>query len=164
MSDAPQQLYAVLVALQGDTLLLPNLAVSEVVSLRDLRALPGAPLWFAGLLELQGSMLPVLSFELLGAGKPEIAQRRSRVVVLNSVSTRIAGGRYGLLAEGHPHLITLNRAALRPAEARPGDSDGPILARVRIASTEAAIPDLGRIEAHLASVLAQTPSPAAATP
>ena len=31
MSGIPQQLYAVLVALQADTLLLPNLAVAEVI-------------------------------------------------------------------------------------------------------------------------------------
>jgi chemosensory pili system protein ChpC len=152
MSGAPQQLYAVLVALQSDTLLLPNLAVAEVVALEGLRPLPGAPPWFAGLLNWQGHELPIARFELLNNGGAEPPQRRTRIVVINAVSTRLSVGRYGLLAEGYPHLVTLNRAALRPAEARAQDGD-LVLSRVRVASQEALIPNLERIEAEMADVL-----------
>jgi chemosensory pili system protein ChpC len=63
MSSAPQQLYAVLVALQSDTLLLPNLAVAEVVALEGLRPISGAPPWFAGMVNWQGRELPIARFE-----------------------------------------------------------------------------------------------------
>jgi chemosensory pili system protein ChpC len=152
MSAAPQQLYAVLVALQSDTLLLPNLAVAEVVSPEGLKRIPGAPPWFSGLLSWQGLDLPIARFELLNNGGAEPVNRRTRVVVVNAVSTRLSMGRYGLLAEGYPHLVTLNRAALRPSEQRPQDSD-LVLSRVKVASQEALIPNLERIEAEMAAVL-----------
>jgi chemosensory pili system protein ChpC len=156
MSDAPQQLYAVLVALQSDTMLLPNLGVAEVVSLEGLRPLPGAPSWFAGLLPWQGRELPIARFELLNNGAAEPPGRRTRIAVINAVSARLSAGRYGILAEGYPHLVTLNRSALRAAEPRPQDSE-LILARVRVASQEALIPNLERIEAEMAAVLANLP-------
>src|SRR5581483_668713 len=111
MSGAPQQLYAVLVALQADTLLLPNLAVAEVVAPEGLRPLPGAPTWFAGLLNWQGRELPIARFELLNNGAAEPPSRRTRIAVINCVSTCLSAGRYGILAEGYPHLVTLNRSA-----------------------------------------------------
>jgi chemosensory pili system protein ChpC len=152
MSAAPQQLYAVLVALQSDTLLLPNLAVAEVVSPEGLRRISGSPPWFSGLLNWQGHELPIARFELLNNGAAEPVNRRTRVVVINAVSTRLSVGRYGLLAEGYPHLVTLNRAALRSSEQRPQDSD-LVLSRVKVASQEALIPNLERIEAEMAGVL-----------
>jgi len=154
MSAVPQQLYAVLVALQADTLLLPNLAVAEVVAPEGLRPLPGAPTWFAGLLNWQGRELPIARFELLNNGAAEPPSRRTRVAVINCVSTRLVTGRYGILAEGYPHLVTLNRAALKPAEGRPQDSGDLVMSRVRVASQEALIPNLERIEAEMAEVLA----------
>jgi chemosensory pili system protein ChpC len=152
MTGAPQQLYAVLVALQADTLLLPNLAVAEVAAPEGLRPLAGAPPWFAGLLSWQGRELPIARFELLNNGAAEPPSRRTRVAVINCVSTRLSAGRYGILAEGYPHLVTLNRAALRPAERRPQDSE-LVLSRVRVASQEALIPNLEWIEGELAGVL-----------
>ena len=149
---APQQLYAVLVALQSDTLLLPNLAVAEVVSLEGLRPIPGAPTWFAGLLTWQGRELPIARFELLNNGAAEPPSRRTRIAVINAVSTRLSAGRYGILAEGYPHLVTLNRSALRPSESRPQDSE-LVISRVKVASQEALIPNLERIEAEMAAVL-----------
>jgi chemosensory pili system protein ChpC len=157
MSGAPQQLYAVLVALQSDTLLLPNLAVAEVVSLDGLRPLSGSPPWFAGLLPWQGRELPIARFELLNNGAAEPPSRRTRIAVINSVSSRLSAGRYGILTEGYPHLVTLNRSALRPAESRPQDGE-LILSRVRVASQEALIPNLERIEIEMAGVLSAVPA------
>ncbi|MDR3417847.1 MAG: chemotaxis protein CheW [Nevskia sp.] len=158
MNDAvPQQLYAVLVALQSDTLLLPNLAVAEVVAMQNLRPLSGSPAWFAGLLSWQGLELPVARFELLNNGGADLPGRRTRIAIINAVSTRLSAGRYGLLAEGYPHLVTLNRAALRPAELRPQDSPGLVLSRVKVASQEALIPNLERIEQEMAAVLSEAP-------
>ncbi len=157
MSGAPQQLYAVLVALQSDTLLLPNLAVAEVVSLDGLRLLSGSPPWFAGLLPWQGRELPIARFELLNNGAAEPPSRRTRIAVINSVSSRLSAGRYGILTEGYPHLVTLNRSALRPAESRPQDGE-LILSRVRVASQEALIPNLERIEIEMAGVLSAVPA------
>jgi chemosensory pili system protein ChpC len=153
--NAPEQIYAVLVALQGDTLLLPNLAIAEVVSHAGLRpAADGAPPWFVGVIGWQGLEVPVASFEMLNQGIAEASQRRTRVAVFHTLSARLPSAHYGLLTEGYPHLVTLNRTAVRPEQLRVGDNPEMILSRVRVASTRAAIPNLDRIEERLAQALA----------
>lgn len=149
----PEQLYAVLVALQGDTLLLPNLAIAEVLSAESLRRpARSAPPWFSGTVSLQGLDLPVASFELLNRGVAESPHPRTKIAVLHTLGTLLPSGRYGLLTESYPHLVTLNRTALRPEPIRVGDDAELILSRVRLASTRAAIPNLDLIEQRLAQL------------
>lgn len=150
-----EQLYAVLVSVQNDTLLLPNLGVAEVVSREGLRApAPGAPGWYAGLLGWQGVELPVARFERMNGAPVDAPGRRSRIVVVNAISGQLSAGRFGLLCEGYPHLVTLNRAAIRVADPRPGDHPDLILTRALVASQATVIPNLAFIEAELARVLA----------
>lgn len=149
-----EQLYAVLIGLRNDTLLLPNVGVIEVISREGLQTRANAPAWFAGTIDWQGSELPVIRFEVLAGAAADSVGRRARVAVVNGVSRQLPGGRFGVLCEGYPHLVTLNRAALRPAAAREQDRAEFVLARVRVASTEAAIPNLQRIEQELAQLLA----------
>lgn len=159
--SASAQLYAVLLGLRGDTLLVPNVGVVEVTSREGLAPRPGAPGWFAGTLDWQGGELAVLDFEELNRDSQAPPQtsahesgRRRRLAVLNAVGSQLPGGRFGVYCEGQPHLVTLNRGALRRAEPRPQDRADCVLARVRLANTEAAIPNLAQIERALAAVLA----------
>jgi chemosensory pili system protein ChpC len=146
MSD---QIYAVLMALEGDTLLLPNAAVIEVISRDAVLPAEGAPNWLLGYYELNGRRVPVVSFEALnGAALPETA-RRSRVVLLHSFGKHLEAHAIGVLTQGYPHLVTLNRIAVNPAALRDTDRSDLVLSRVRIASQEAIIPDLETIESDL---------------
>ncbi len=143
------QIYAVLMPLDGDTLLLPNAAVIEVISRDTVRPVDDAPAWFLGNYESNGRRVPVISFEVLNGGSlPEVA-RRSRVVLLHSVGQHLEAHAIGVLTQGYPHLVTLNRNAITPAPLRENDRADLALSRVRIASQEAVIPDLETIEADL---------------
>jgi chemosensory pili system protein ChpC len=143
------QIYAVLMALDGDTLLLPNAAVVEVISRESVRAVEDAPAWMLGNYEINGRRVPVVSFEALnGAPVPEAA-RRSRVVVLHSFGRHLEAHAMGVLTQGYPHLVTLNRNAIASAPLRDTDRSSLVLSRVRIASQDALIPDLEAIEAEI---------------
>lgn len=145
------QIYAVLMALDGDTLLLPNAAVAEVVSRDNLQvADSGAPAWLAGYCDWNNRRVPVVSFEGLNGAAPAIDSRRARVVVLNSFGTHLPSGQLAVITQGYPHLVTLNRAAVKSLPLRGNDRGDLVLARVRIASQEAAIPDLAAIESEVA--------------
>lgn len=153
--SGPEQLYAVLVSVQNDTLLLPNIGVAEVISRDGLRPpAPGAPGWYAGLLTWQGVELPVARFERMNGSTVDAPGRRSRVVIINTVGGKLRAGRFGLLCEGYPHLVTLNRQAIRTADARAGDNANLILTRALVASQATVIPNLEYIESELAGVLA----------
>lgn len=155
-----QPLYAILIALRDDALILPNAALAEVVARDRLQPLQRhgdsrIDAGHVGSLRWQERDLPVLSFEALnGASVPSSDHRRTRLVVLHAVSERLPSRAFAFLCEGHPQLMPLNSAALRPAPLRSTDRPEFVLTRVRIATREAAIPDLERIEAELAATLA----------
>lgn len=136
------EIYAVLIALDGDTLLLPNAVVSEVLPAATLDgAADGAGL---GRRTWNNRVLQVLSFEALNNRTAPSESRRARSVVFHSTGTVS----YALLAQGYPHLVTLNRSALTPMPLRDTDRPEAVLARVRIANTEALIPNLETLEAE----------------
>ncbi|AXQ29832.1 chemotaxis protein CheW [Solimonas sp. K1W22B-7] len=150
-----EQIYAVLIALEGDTLLLPNAAVAEVVARDALQpAESGAPAWLAGYCDWNNRRVPVISFETANGSGRNAESRRARVVVLNSFGTHLPSGLLAIVSQGYPHLVTLNRPAVKPLELRPTDRADLVLARVRIANQEAAIPDLTALEAEISRVQA----------
>lgn len=148
-----EALYAVMIQIAGDFLLLPNAAVSEVAALdRFEPAAADAPAWLAGWHATAERRIPVLSFEALsGQPRPEVA-KRSRVVIVNPIGRRMGGGGFALLAQGHPHLISINRGTINAVNLLPGDREDLVLSRVRMAGQESVIPDLEQIEARLAGL------------
>jgi chemosensory pili system protein ChpC len=145
-----EQIYAVLLGLVDDTLLLPNAAVAEVLSRENLRPSgPGVPPWLAGYCAWNNRSLPVVSFEGLNGAPPADMTRRARVVVINSLGTHLPTGLFALVAQGYPHLVTLNRSAVAPGALRNTDRSDLILSRAKIANQEAVIPDLDTIEAEI---------------
>ena len=145
------ELYAVLVSLAGDTLLLPNAAVVEVVAADRLeRSGEGAPAWLAGRLVYNNRPLHVVHFEALnGASRPE-PTRRTRLAVVHAITDRVRAGQYAIVCQGYPHLVTLNRTALRAEPLVSTDQEELVLSRVAIANTSALIPNLEAIENRLA--------------
>lgn len=147
------ELYAVLISLNGDTLLLPNAAVAEVVSAERIEkpAADAVP-WFAGRVTYNNRAIPVVRFEVLNGGAPGTDTRRTRLAVIQAVSDRVAAGQYAIVCQGYPHLVTLNRSALQPAPLQPADREALALTRVAIANTNALIPNLEALEQQVAAV------------
>lgn len=146
---APEQLYAVLVALREDTLLLPNSAIAEVVGAEGLQARTNAPAWLAGQLPWSGRDVPVIRFEVLNGAPAGGDDRRARIVIVNAPGSHAELSAIGIWSQGYPHLVTLNRTAVQPAKLRDTDRADLLLSRVRIASTQALILDLDTVEADL---------------
>ncbi|HEX4894756.1 MAG TPA: chemotaxis protein CheW [Solimonas sp.] len=144
-----EQIYAVLIALHEDTLLLPNAAVAEVLSREALQAGGDGPDWLLGYCEWNNRRVPVLQFESLNGAGGAPDRRRERIVVINSLGRHLANAQLAFVTQGYPHLVTLNRSAVRAAELRDRDRSDLVLSRVRIANQEALIPDLDAIEAEV---------------
>jgi chemosensory pili system protein ChpC len=145
------ELYAVLVSLASDTLLLPNAAVAEVVAADNLQPPPeGAAPWLAGRVMYNNRQLLVARFEVLNGGAAAEDTRRTRLAILQPVTTSLRTGQYAIVCQGYPHLVTLNRAALRKEGLVPSDNEEAVLTRVSIANTNALIPNLEKIEQLLA--------------
>jgi chemosensory pili system protein ChpC len=147
------EVYAVLMKLAGDTLLLPNAAIAEVVSAERLQeAAAGGPAWLAGTINYNELTLPVLRFEVMNGGTQAEDTRRLRVAILHGITERLHAGQYAVLCQGYPHLVTLNREALKKESRAATDREDLVLARVKIANTSALIPNLELMEAELADL------------
>lgn len=144
------QLQAVLLALDGETLLLPNSAVAEVAARDRVQPAVQGPEWLVGALDWNNRRVPVIRFEILNGLTLVEPTRRERVVVIQSFGVHVQNGLFAVITQGYPHLISLNRSALQSVPLRETDRPDLVLSRVRIASQQAVIPDFSVIEADLA--------------
>jgi chemosensory pili system protein ChpC len=148
---AREDLYAVLVSLAADTLLLPNAAVAEVISAERLDPPPpGSPPWLAGRVTYNNRPLAVVRFEVMNGSGTIGDSRRTRLAVMQPITGALRTGQYAVVCQGYPHLVTLNRTALRKEALVSTDNDELVLTRVSIANTSALIPNLEKIEQLLA--------------
>ncbi len=147
---AADELYSLLVPLSGDRLIVPRACVAEVVRFSAPDPVAGAPDWMLGSVNWNGRPLPVVSFEgALGNEVPD-ATGRTRIVVFYASSGQIRMGYFGILTQGFPQLVRVNRDVLK-LESREGwPEEAPVLCRVRMINEYPIIPDLEKLEAIIA--------------
>jgi len=144
-----KQLYCALISIAGDTLLVPNSAVTEAIGQSFLTPQDGAPRWLAGTLEWNRRTLIAIHFEALNGGAPMPLPRRARLVILQTVDVNGTETPLALVAQGYPHLVTVTRDAIVSLPLRLSDDPALVLARVRIGSSEALIPDLEELSERM---------------
>ena len=95
--------------------------------------------------------LPVVSFEGAVGKEVPVATGRTRVVVFYASTGQLKTGYFGVLTQGFPQLVRVNRDVLK-LEAKDGwPEDAPVLCRVRMINEFPMIPDLEKLEAMLAT-------------
>jgi chemosensory pili system protein ChpC len=103
-----------------------------------------------GTINWNGRSLQVISFEGAIGKEVPVATGRTRVVVFFANTGQLRSGYFGILTQGFPQLVRVNRDVLK-LEAKAGwPEDAPILCRVRMINEYPIIPDLEKIEAMLA--------------
>lgn len=156
MSNETEELYSLLVPLAEERLIVPRACVVEVVRYTRPQRAEGSAPWMLGTITWSGRELPLVSFEgTLGRDVPE-GTGRARVVVFYASSGQVRSGYFGLVTQGFPQLVRVNRSVLRLDSAR-GEwpEDAPVLCRVRMINEYPLIPHLERLEAMIASEAAQ---------
>ncbi len=143
--NSVDSLTGLLLPLADRTLLLPNVALAELVTYRAPQTTPGMPAWLLGQISWRDLRLPLLSFEAASDGVTKVTSA-SRVAVLNAVGGRPEVKFIALLLQGIPHSIKVDDklaqadVALSPLE----------LAAVTIDEQIAKVPDLEALEQLLA--------------
>ena len=151
MSAEAEELYSLLVPLSGDRMIVPRACVAEVVRFANSDTQEGAQDWMQGTINWNGRPLPVVSFEgAIGKDIPVITGR-TRVVVFYASTGELKTGFFGVLTQGFPQLVRVNRDVLK-LEAKDGwPEDAPVLCRVRMINEFPMIPDLEKLEKMLAT-------------
>lgn len=155
MSAAAEELYSLLVPLSEDRLIVPRACVAEVVRFSRAEQQEGAHSWMLGTVNWNGRPLPVVSFEgALGKEVP-VATGRTRVVVFYASTGQLKSGYFGVITQGFPQLVRVNRDVLKLESKDGWPEDAPVLCRVRMINEFPVIPDLEQLEAMLAKEMLQ---------
>ncbi len=146
-NPTPDSLTGLLLPLSDRTLLLPNVAVAELIAYRNPQVAAGLPQWYLGQVAWRDLRLPLLSFEAASSGEQQpVLGSSARVVVINALGGRPHVKFLALLVQGIPRSVRL--------DANLASTAAPLaaleLAAVDIGGETARIPDLAghRFEKH----------------
>lgn len=146
MSAAAEELYSLLVPLADDRLIVPRACVAEVVRYTKPDLSEGSQNWMLGNVNWNGRELPVVAFEgAIGKDIPA-PTGRTRIVVFYSSTGKIKTGYFGMLTQGFPQLVRVNREVLRLDATEGWAESSPILCRVKMINEYPLIPDLDGLE------------------
>ena len=146
MNAVVESVRSLWVPLEGVNLLVPNVAIAEVIDYQPLDLIHDGPDWLLGCLRWREQELPVVSVErLCGFNLPQGA-RGSRISVLNSVLAGSELSFYAIVTADIPRLFSADEDAL--GSSMLGDRVLPrtVADCVRIGNEEAFIPDLESIQ------------------
>lgn len=133
-------LTGLLLALDDRCLVLPNVAVAELIGYQCNDPAPEQPEWMLGWIDWRNQRLPLLSFEAACGGQVRVGER-ARIVVLNA----LGGSRLrfiAVLVQGIPRSCKL--------DSQLNYVDVPLaaleLAAVQVGEQVARVPDLAALE------------------
>ena len=153
MSNESGELRGVMIQVAGDSLLLPNASIAEILSVVDPEPIENAPDWLLGQVRWRGWQVPLVDFPTLaGQGGPERNLRGRRALVLKALGGNPRMPFFGVLTQGFPRLVTVSPSTL---EELPEAEDGTEVAvPVRYQGEQVLIPDMDRVETMLGEALA----------
>lgn len=102
--NAVNSLTSLMVPLADRLLLLPNVAIAELIPYRAPQTSEGMPSWFLGQIAWRDLRLPLLSFEAASGGHSEVSAD-ARIAVINALGGRPAVKFIALLVQGIPRSI-----------------------------------------------------------
>jgi chemosensory pili system protein ChpC len=146
VSPEAEELYSLLVPLSDDRLILPRACVAEVVRYTQPDQQPGSQDWMLGTINWNGRELPVVAFEGTIGKEIPAPTGRTRVVVFYSSTGKIKTGYFGVLTQGFPQLVRVNREVLDLDSTEGWPEDAPVLCRVKMINEYPLVPDLEALE------------------
>jgi len=146
VSAEADELYSLLVPLAEDRLIVPRASVAEVVRFSKPDHEAGAHNWMLGTVSWNGRKLPVMSYEgALGKDVPAVTGR-TRIVVFYASAGQLKTGYFGVLTQGFPQLVRVNKDVLKLDTTEGWPADAPVLCRVKMINEYPLIPDLEKLE------------------
>jgi len=134
-----------LIPLSDMQILLPNTCIAEIITLQELNPVKKTPDWFLGMMSWRGIRIPVISFEIANGLAMHEITGKTQVAVLNGLGGDDQLPFYGLVTQGIPKLMSLNKADVE-AIAKPEQKLPMAYEQTTVADVTAAIPDQKKIE------------------
>jgi len=161
MMQSTEDIYSLLVPLHEERLILPRASVAEVVRYAEPEAQLDGTGWFKGSIQWHGRSIPLISFEGLCGTDAPAPGGRTRIVVVYALSPDDRLSTYGVLAEGFPQIVRVNREVILQDLSYKPEAGQPILCRIRMINETAYIPDLENVESMIREHQRSATDPAA---
>ena len=97
-----------------------------------------------------GRELPVVSYEGALAAETPAITGRTRIVVFVASAGHLTNGYFGVLTQGFPQLVRVNRDVLKLDATEGWPDEAPVICRVKMINEFPLIPDLEKLELMLA--------------
>ncbi len=143
-----EAVHCLIIPVYGESLLLPNAAVAEVVAYTDVESIDNVPEWFLGYMNWRDRRVPLISFEAASGGKPAPLQKNSRIAVLNTLNRNQTLSHFGIITQGIPHLHVVQEKHISRDE-RPADIRNSIADYIQLNEETVLVPDLDSLEERL---------------
>ena len=156
MGQRVEELYSLLIPLHQGRLIVPRSCVAEVVRYTEPEERPNGPAWFRGHMSWNELEIPVIRVEELSGLEPVAPGGRTRLAIFHCATDSLSAGFFGVLTEGFPQLVRVNRDVLRLEATDGWPDDAPVLCRVKMINEFPLIPDLEKLELMLARQAAGT--------
>lgn len=152
MNAVVESVRSLWVPLDGVNLLVPNVAVAEVINYQPLDMIQSGPDWLLGSLHWREKHVPIISMErLCGFNLPQGA-RGARISILNSVQADSDMPFYAIVTAGIPRLFSADEDALGPSLMAANNLPDTVADCVQIGSEQALIPNLDVIQTVVSEV------------
>ncbi|HWV15346.1 MAG TPA: chemotaxis protein CheW [Cellvibrio sp.] len=142
--NSQREVASLLIPLSGQSMLLPNVTVAEIIPRAEIQSVQDAPLWYLGNCQWRELIVPVLSLEALNGEPPQPLNPRSRFAVLNTTGVDEHLPFIAILTQGLPRLARVSEDEIserEEAKRMPYD-----LMQVSWAGEQAVIPNIPAIE------------------
>lgn len=145
------QIATLLIPVSGKLLVLPNVAVAEVIPYREPTREEDVPNWYLGRIEWRAVDVPVVSFEAINDEPFATQSRNRRIAILNNVTGDQNLPFCGIVTEGLPRLMrVMSDEIVEDADAMRGPAE---TLRVFVSGERAAIPDIAFLQQRILELL-----------
>ena len=146
----PDQLASLLVKVSQDVLLLPNVAVAEIINFGDIKKIIDKPDWYYGNINWRDLEIPLISYEGMKGQGISNSKDSSRIIILNGIKGNKLLPFYGLVSQGIPRLSRVSPREIDQEEKSGGNTD---FISLSLNGESVTIPNLESIEQMLIDVL-----------
>jgi len=142
-----QDVSTLLIPVAGKTLLLPNVAIAEILEYSEPVPQSDVPTWYLGNIDWRTLQIPLISFESVNEQAFNNRASNAKIAILNGVSDNPRLPFWGIVTQGTPRQMRISAPEIVKDDS---DNRGPAEFMSVVVNGEAArIPDLDFIEKQL---------------
>ena len=142
-------LHCLLIPLENEKIILPNMAVAEVITYVSPEPIENAPDWLLGKITWRDQIIPLLSYEL-ASGASETNSSARRIAVLNTLNGNTQLPYMAILIQGIPQLRLIQEDNVSDEELPENYGHRQaISACVKINEEQILVPDLDNLEKRI---------------